>query len=57
MSKATITLEDDGDEVKIHIDFGPDGGQETSGAHQMALMAVQSLAQQAGGSMEQGEQG
>lgn len=43
MSKATVTFEDSGDEVGIHIDFGPDGGQETSGAHQMAVSAVHAL--------------
>jgi predicted HAD superfamily Cof-like phosphohydrolase len=43
MSIATVTFEDAGEEVGIHIDFGPDGGQETSGAHQMAMSAVQKL--------------
>lgn len=43
MSKATVTFEDAGDEVGIHIDFGPEGGQETSGAHQMAISAVHAL--------------
>lgn len=43
MSKATVTFEDAGDEVGIHIDFGPEGGQETSGAHQMAVSAVHGL--------------
>lgn len=43
MSKATITFEDAGEEVKIGINFGPEGGQETSGAHQMAVSAVHNL--------------
>lgn len=43
MSKAIVTFEDAGEEVGIHIDFGPEGGQETSGAHQMAVSAVHGL--------------
>lgn len=43
MSKATVTFEDDGDEVGIRVDFGGEGGQEASGAHQMAISAVHSL--------------
>ena len=43
MSTATVTFEDDGDEVAVHVDFGPGGGQETSGAHQMAMSAVTNL--------------
>ena len=43
MSTATVTFEDAGDEVGISVDFGPDGGQETSGAHQMAISAVHGL--------------
>lgn len=43
MSTATVTFEDAGDEVKVGINFGPDGGQETSGAHQMAVSAVHGL--------------
>ena len=43
MSKATVTFEDDGDQVAVHVDFGDEGGQETSGAHQMALSAVTNL--------------
>lgn len=46
MSIATVTFEDAGDEVKIGIDFGPQGGIETSGAHQMAVSAVHKLQQQ-----------
>lgn len=57
MSKATVTFEDEGDEVKVHIDFGPEGGQETSGAHQMAVMAVQLVTKQMGGNMDEGAQG
>lgn len=54
MSKATITFEDDGDQVKISMDFGEEGGLETSGAHQMAVMAVQLVTQHMGGDMAQG---
>ena len=43
MSKATVTFEDDGDQVAVHVDFGPGGGQEGSGAHQMAMSAVTNL--------------
>jgi len=43
MSKATVTFEDEGDEVKISMHFGDEGGQETSGAHQMAVSAVHGL--------------
>lgn len=43
MSKATVTFEDEGDEVGIRVNFGPEGGQETSGAHQMAISAVHAL--------------
>lgn len=43
MSKATVTFEDAGDEVGIRVDFGMEGGQETSGAHQMAISAVHAL--------------
>lgn len=43
MSKAIVTFEDAGDEVKISMNFGPEGGQETSGAHQMAVSAVHGL--------------
>lgn len=43
MSAAIVTFEDAGDEVKVGIDFGPEGGQETSGAHQMAVSAVHGL--------------
>lgn len=43
MSKATVTFEDAGEEVAVHVDFGPGGGQEGSGAHQMAMSAVTNL--------------
>jgi len=55
MSKATVIFEDSGDEVSVRIDFGEEGGQETSGAHQMAVMAVQLVTQRMGGDMSQGE--
>jgi len=54
MSKAIVTFEDEGDEVSVRIEFGEEGGQETSGAHQMAVMAVQLVTQRMGGSMDQG---
>lgn len=43
MSKATVTFQDEGDEVGIRVDFGGEGAQETSGAHQMAVSAVHAL--------------
>lgn len=43
MSKATVTIQEAGDEVKISMNFGDEGGQETSGAHQMAVSAVHAL--------------
>lgn len=46
MSTAVVTFEDAGDEVGIRIDFGPEGGQETSGAHQMAVQCVHKLSQE-----------
>ena len=46
MSTATITFEDVGDEVKISMNFGEEGGQENSGAHQMATAAVHGLHRQ-----------
>lgn len=55
MSKAIVTFEDNGDEVSVRIDFGDEGGQETSGAHQMAVMAVQLVTQRMGSDMSQGE--
>ena len=42
MSIATLTFEDAPDgTVKVSMDFGKDGGIETSGAHQMAVQALQ----------------
>jgi|GEM_PF-4892651 len=55
MSKATVIFEDEGDGVNIRIEFGDEGGQETSGAHQMAALAVRLVSERVG-SMEQGEQ-
>jgi len=52
--KATVTFEDEGDQVKVSIDFGEDGGNELSPAHHMAVMATQ-MAAQAMGSMGDGE--
>ena len=43
MSTATVTFQDEGDEVGIRVDFGGEGAQETSGAHQMAVSAVHNL--------------
>lgn len=40
MSTATVTFEDAGDDVKISIDFGEGGPQETCNAHQMASWAL-----------------
>lgn len=57
MSKAIVTFEDDGDQVKVDINFGEEGGNELSPAHQMAAMAVHMATQVAGqpGAAEQGE--
>lgn len=57
MSKAIVTFEDDGDQVKVDINFGEEGGNELSPAHQMAFMAVQLVTRRMGGDMSQGEQG
>jgi predicted HAD superfamily Cof-like phosphohydrolase len=46
MSTATVIFHDEGDDVGIRIEFGPEGGQETSGAHQMAVSAVHNLRKQ-----------
>ena len=46
MSTAIVMFEDEGDQVKVGVDFGPEGGQETSGAHQMAISAVHNLQKQ-----------
>lgn len=48
MSRATVTFEDEGDQVKISVDFGDEGAQELSGAHQMAVAAVHQLQQRLG---------
>jgi hypothetical protein len=45
MMKAVMTFEDAGDEVKLSIDFGEGGPNESSGAHQMAAMAMSLLQQ------------
>jgi hypothetical protein len=52
--KAIVIFEDDGDQVKVNIDFGESGGVETSPAHQMAVMAV-NLAMQTMGTPGDGE--
>lgn len=38
--KAIVTFEDEDDQVKISMDFGPEGAQETSASHQAAVMSV-----------------
>lgn len=43
MSKAVVTFEDEGDQVAIRVEFGEQGGLESSGAHQMAVAAVSQL--------------
>jgi hypothetical protein len=48
MSTAIVTFEDDGDQVKVSIEFGEGGGNETSAAHQMAIMAVRRISQMMG---------
>lgn len=55
MSKATVTFEDEGDQVKVEIDFGEEGGQENSPAHQIAAIALSMATKVVGGSMDQGE--
>ena len=59
MSKAIVTFEDDGDQIKVDINFGEGGGNELSPAHNMAVMAVQLATQVAGqpGAEQQGEIG
>jgi len=59
MSKATVIFEDEGDQVKVLIEFGEGGGNETSAAHRMAVMAVQLATQVAGqaGAENEGEIG
>jgi len=48
MAKAIVTFEDDGDQVKVSIDFGEGGGNETSPAHHMAVNMVQMASQMMG---------
>lgn len=48
MSKAIVIFEDEGDEVKVSVDFGEDGGNETSPAHRLAMTAVHMSMQMAG---------
>jgi hypothetical protein len=59
MSKATVTFEDDGDQVKVSIDFGEGGGNELSPAHNMAVTALHVATQVAGqpGAEQPGEIG
>lgn len=59
MSIATVTFEDDGDQVKVSIDFGEGGGNELSPAHNMAVTALHLAAQVVGqpGAEPQGEIG
>jgi hypothetical protein len=45
MMKAVMTFEDAGDEVRLSIDFGESGPNETSDSHQMAAMAMSLLQQ------------
>lgn len=48
MSKATVTFEDEGDQVKVWIDYGEEGGNELSPAHRLANLSVQMAMQTAG---------
>lgn len=48
MSTAIVTFEDDGDQVKLSIDFGEGGGNETSPAHLAAVNLVQMASQMIG---------
>jgi hypothetical protein len=49
MSKAIVTLEDQDDgTVKIDINFGEEGGNALSGAHNMAVTMVNMTAQMMG---------
>lgn len=48
MSKATVTFEDDGDQVKVSVDFGEEGGNELSAAHRLAMTTLQMSMQHAG---------
>ena len=57
MSKATVILEDQEDgTVKIEIEFGEEGGNPLSGAHNMAVTMVNMTASAMGQMVnEQGE--
>jgi len=49
MSKAIVKLEDQDDgTVKIEIEFGEEGGNPTSGAHNMAVTMVNMTASMMG---------
>ena len=48
MSKAIVTFEDDGDQVKVDINFGEEGGQDTSPAHMIAVNMVRMASQMMG---------
>jgi len=56
--KAVVTFEDEGDQVKISVDFGGEGAQETSAAHQGAVMSIHLFQQHVRlmGSMNDGQQ-
>lgn len=43
--KAVITIEDDGDEVKINAYFGENGINDESYAHYLACFAVEKIAE------------
>lgn len=43
MSKVTITFEDNGSEVDVNVDFGEEGTNDHSGAHHMAIKAMDLL--------------
>lgn len=59
MSTAIVTFEDEGDQVKVSIDFGEGGGNDLSPAHNMAVTALHIATQVAGqpGAEQQGEIG
>jgi hypothetical protein len=56
--KAVVTFEDEGDQVKISVDFGAAGAQEQSASHQAAVMAIHLFQQHVKlmGSMNDGQQ-
>lgn len=43
MNKAIITIEDDGDGVKVNVDFGDGGINEDSSAHYLAVEAIKRI--------------